>query len=190
MTSSLLPLHSTFRQLTCELHDMLEIPSSSFADAVHNIRPNAAKQAGLKWFLRRHQQTIRAQLLSLANANSSRRVNSDAITAHAFDWGVQLVVPRQPLRALYKAFVIVHEFGAMAGEGFDKSGVPNAAAVAMTLAVLLQHDRSTMKRIDEGQGIYLNWSWLQVPLMACPAYEGLEPVYTPIHSTPGPASAS
>ncbi|MGH1433049.1 MAG: hypothetical protein ACRBG0_01170 [Lewinella sp.] len=110
----------------------------------------------------------------------SRSRNLNKISAKAYIWGFHIAIPEKPLQELLKATDITAAVIALGGAGFGAGGVPPIAAVAAVLAGIIGLERAVIQSIDGGKGVYLSWSWIQVPFMFSPPYVGVQPVITRI----------
>ncbi len=106
--------------------------------------------------------------------------NPNKISAKAYIWGFHIVIPEKPLQELYKAADITAALNALIGAGFGAGGVPPAAIVIGFLVGILEVEKAVIQAIDRGKGVYLSWSWLQVPAMSTPPFVGIQPIITPI----------
>ncbi len=106
--------------------------------------------------------------------------NPNKISAKAYIWGFHIAIPEKPLQELFKATDVTSAIIGLAGAGFGAGGVPPIAIIAGFLTGILEVEKSVISAIDGGKGVYLSWSWLQVPFMFAPPYAGIQPVITRI----------
>jgi len=112
----------------------------------------------------------------------SSQVDSGSITAAAHWWGFNITVPEGPLQTIYKASDFVVAITELAGAGFGIGGVPPVAVCAAVLGAFIEVEKLAIEAIDDGNGVYFSWTWLQIPFMVVPPFIGAQPVVTPITS--------
>lgn len=120
------------------------------------------------------------------NAGIALAAGQSQITARAFWWGFHIEISDSALKALLEAGDITKlilgtgTLGQLiAVYGFGVAGVPHIAAMVTILALTLLVYGYALKTMNQGKGVYLSWSWLQVAYIPIMPWAVL-PVPTPV----------
>ena len=92
--------------------------------------------------------------------------NSDKITAHAYWWGFHVVIPEKALKDITTASDITKVVGGLIGVGFGALGIPPVAVIVGAIVIAFGIEGIAIKAVDQGKGVYLSWTWLQIPALA------------------------
>jgi hypothetical protein len=86
------------------------------------------------------------------------------ITAQAFWWGYQFVIPESTMKGFSNAGNAVMAFMSLGGSVIAASGGALAPAVAIAAAYVAA-ELALMQVVDQGKGVYLSASWLKPDLI-------------------------
>jgi hypothetical protein len=94
------------------------------------------------------------------------------ITAEAFWWGFHVEIPEAPLKTLMTVGSVLKAIGGVGTAG--TSGVmliagastPPGVVIIAGIAAAFAVETAAINIADHGKGVYLSWTWLQVPMMA------------------------
>ena len=150
---------------------------ASMTEALGRSPTEAAKEQ-LSAALRMVEMTEKAQQglkqgiqeLAMGTHGIAAAASDDKITAHAFWWGFHIRIPEKPLKDIETASDVAKAVTGAIGTGFGAAGVPPVAIMIGVIVAVWSVMGFVIKGIDQGKGIYLSWTWLQVPAMlAAPA---------------------
>lgn len=99
------------------------------------------------------------------NTQSFTAPASGVITAQTYFWGFHIVIPEAAWNELKKAKDVATSFTSLAGSGFGVAGCPGLSAIAFIMGGIMTAESAVASAVDQGKGIYLSWTWFQVPLM-------------------------
>lgn len=94
------------------------------------------------------------------------------ITAEAFLWGFHVEIPEAPLKTLMNASNIIKAISAVgtAGAGgvalIAGASTPPGVVIIAGIAAAFAVESVAINIADHGKGVYLSWTWFQVPLLA------------------------
>lgn len=114
-----------------------------------------------------------------AVANAAVATPNASITSEAFWWGFHVVIPEPCLNGIAGAKNVGDAIGGFLGAGASLAGVPPAAVLVLAIGAAYTLETALITAVDKGNGVYLSWSWVQVPALFLVPAAAL-PVPTPI----------
>ena len=115
-----------------------------------------------------------------AQAQATTMFSNDKITAHAFWWGIHIVIPEGPLKVIRTTSDISKVVSGLIGVGFGVAGVPPVAIAIGIIVAVWGAESVAINAVDQGKGVYLSWLWPQLALVWAPPYIQSLPLPTAI----------
>lgn len=92
------------------------------------------------------------------------------VSTEAFWWGFHIVFPEPTLKLLLSGAGVTSTLAGAFAAVPAVAAVPPAAFLVVAAAAAFALEGIAIAAIDQGNGVYLSWSWVQVPmLVGCPA---------------------
>lgn len=152
---------------------ILDTPDHRRAEAVAYAKQHEQEmEKALKWA----QETLRHHAAGIPQG-------SPAIGAQSFWWGFHFWLNEPLLKKCYGGTDLLLALDGATGLAAAASVISAPVApVAGALAVVLETGKAAVELADEGKGVYLSWTWPQLPALLAPEIAGPAalPLPTPI----------
>ena len=95
--------------------------------------------------------------------------NNPQMGLNGFWWGFHVWFNEPLLRKIYDGVDATAALAGLGGLTATATGIGIPVAICLGfLAAVLELLKSAMKLVDQGKGVYLSWTWLQVPFFLLP----------------------
>jgi hypothetical protein len=92
------------------------------------------------------------------------------VSTEAYWWGFHIVIPEQSLKYIMASSDVSAVLAGAFAAAPPVAACPPAAFLVVAAAAAIALEGVAMTTVDQGNGVYLSWCWIQVPMVVgCPA---------------------